>query len=75
VPESLDWVEAWETAPCLPGYYCGASMTLTTLTVAWTGKGRPTVGSVVDLYGTTVLRSLTPAGYRTAAIGCYIDYC
>jgi hypothetical protein len=56
-------VQAGEFVPCPPGHICGASMTLSTLTVPWSGKGRPTVGKSIDVYGTTTTASLTPSGY------------
>ncbi len=56
-------VQAGEFVPCPPGHFCGSTMTLSTLTLSWRGKGRPTVGKSIDLYGITTTASLTPAGY------------
>jgi hypothetical protein len=68
-------VQAWESTPCPAGYFCGASMTLRTLTVTWKGNQRPAVSSAIDIYGSTTNASLTPSGYVTSTTGCYIDYC
>lgn len=68
-------VGAWEYAPCPPGYFCGALMDPQSLTVTWSGPSRPAVGTVVNLFGTTIVRSLKPVGYAPDPSGCYIDYC
>jgi hypothetical protein len=66
-------VAALESSPCPPGQFCGATLTTQTLTLSWS-KGQPTLGTVVNVFGTTVSGNLTPVGYQPAP-GCYIDYC
>jgi hypothetical protein len=68
-------VEALESSPCPPGYFCGDNLTTQTLTVSWSGKGRPTTPAVINLFGTTISANLTPAGYQAVQGVCYIDYC
>jgi hypothetical protein len=67
-------VGAWEVPPCPVGHLCGATLTLRTLTVAWTGTSRPAYGDVLDLFGRTVTASLTPVGYVKTGF-CPIDWC
>ena len=67
-------VAAWVARPCPPGMFCGASMTLDSLTVSWWGTSRPAYGDVLDLFGRTVTASLTPVGYVKTGY-CPIDWC
>lgn len=60
--------------PCPPGNYCGASITVAHLVVNWSGTARPAAGSVIDLFGTAVTRSLKPVGFRSST-ACYVDWC
>ena len=67
-------VGAWVSQPCPPDKFCGATLTLETLTVSWTGTARPAHGDVINLFGTTTSQSLTPTGY--VKIGyCPIEWC
>jgi hypothetical protein len=65
---------AWAAPACAPNTYCGATMTLQTLTVSWSGKNRPAPGDVLNLFGSTVPTSLTPVGYLKTGY-CPIEYC
>lgn len=67
-------VAAIEWGVCPPDRYCGGLGTVVSLTVAWTGTARPVRGAVVNLFGTTITRSVRPAGY-TASDACHIDWC
>jgi hypothetical protein len=67
-------VAAWVARPCPPGMFCGAGMTLDSLTVSWRGTSRPAYGDVLDLFGRTVTSSLTPVGYVKTGY-CPIDWC
>jgi hypothetical protein len=69
--------QTWYTKPCPAGYLCATIVYTSTeyLTVTWSGKARPTVGSVINLFGTTTLGSLNPDGYTPNYAGCYIDWC
>jgi hypothetical protein len=68
-------VAAWESTPCTPGHYCGASLTLYSLTISWTGTARPLAGAVIDLFGTATGSNLTPVGYRPNSTACYVAWC
>ena len=67
-------VAALEWSTCPPDKYCGATATVASLTVVWTGSPRPARGQVINLFGTTTAGSLKPVGYLTTS-ACYIDYC
>jgi hypothetical protein len=55
-------VTVWGFAACTPGYFCGAGST--SIDIAFpVGMALPSVGSVLTVYGVTVLGSLTPDGY------------
>jgi len=68
-------VAAWEVTACPRGYFCGATMDMQSLTVAWTGQSRPAAGTVINLFGTATRGSLSPVGYSADPYGCYVDYC
>jgi hypothetical protein len=74
VTTSTVTVAVWEVPPCPVGHLCGATLTLRTLTVAWTGTSRPAYGDVLDLFGSTVTASLAPVGYVKTGF-CPIDWC
>lgn len=69
--------QTWYTKPCPAGYFCSTIVYTSTeyLTVTWSGKAPPTVGSVINLFGTTTLGSLTPVGYTPNLDVCYINWC
>jgi len=67
-------VAVWALPPCPPDKYCGATMTLQSVTVSWQGAGRPAYGDVLNLFGLTAPGSLTPAGYIKTGY-CPIDMC
>ena len=67
-------VSGLEWPPCPPGMFCGASATVVSLTVRWSGSARPADRTVVDLYGVTTTGNLTPVGY-VRSTNCYIDWC
>ena len=67
-------VAGLEWPVCPPGKFCGASATVVSLTVPWSGTVRPAVRTVVDLYGVTAAGTVTPVGYIASA-DCYIDWC
>lgn len=67
--------------PCPPGMFCGAGTSTwyqTDLVVPWTGGGRPTSPSVIDLYGTVTAGGVTPTvspGSWTLRPGlCYVEW-
>lgn len=64
-------VMGWSACP--PGTWCGAL--LDTLTVSWSGSGRPRYGDVISLYGVTATATLRPVaavvtGYCDPDLGC-----
>jgi len=68
-------VATWDYTPCPPGKWCGAGyFTLQSLTVSWSGTGRPAYGDVLDLFGRTITASITPSGYLKTGF-CPIDWC
>ena len=67
-------VAAWANL-CPPGKYCGASMTLQSLTLPWTTTlARPKYGDILDVFGTTTTGSLRVVGFVTTG-NCPIDWC
>lgn len=74
VTTSTVTVAAWTSPPCPPGNFCGATLTLQSLTVSWTGTSRPRYGDVLNLFGRTITASITPVGYIKTGY-CPIDWC
>ena len=74
VTPSTVTVAAWDYTPCPPGKFCGASFTLQSLSVTWSGTKRPVYGDVLDLFGNTIPATIRPVGYLKTG-NCPIDYC
>ena len=67
-------VASWASDPCPPGKFCGATLTLESLTVPWGGTARPAYGDVLDLFGITTSGTVNPVGYIKTGY-CPIDLC